>query len=156
MMLFTYYERLSLDRLSRFFGCLFYFSGVNARMQFATRSRWLLHQSVIYNSKLSAVHYTCWGSPMHFSRMKGRSFVRSARATILKRASVAIPVDRLRGMIQPIRTLLSASSNVCGSFLCNPFYCASYRPERASMNAPRHRLISYRFPVRDLWTKRAS
>jgi PAS domain S-box-containing protein len=34
------------------------------------------------HSKLSTVHYACWGSPMHFSRMKRRSFVRGATATI--------------------------------------------------------------------------
>src|SRR6266567_9059830 len=50
----------------------------------------VINQSAIYNSKLSAVHYACWGLPMHFSRMKRLGFVRSAKATVLKRAQLAL------------------------------------------------------------------
>src|SRR5258707_13300248 len=58
----------------------------------------LLHLSAIYNSKLSAVSYAYWGSPMHFSRMKGRSFVRGATATILKRAQLALLLCGILGI----------------------------------------------------------
>ena len=52
--------------------------------------RSLLHQSTIYNSKLSVVHYACWAITMHFWRISGRSFARSATATIPKGAQLAL------------------------------------------------------------------
>jgi hypothetical protein len=52
----------------------------------------------IYNSKEFAVHCACWGSPMHLLRMKRRSFVRRATATILKRAQLALLLCGLLGI----------------------------------------------------------
>jgi sulfatase modifying factor 1 len=43
-----------------------------------------------------------------------------------------------------------------GSFLCKPRFLRELSPQRASRDAARHRLVPYRFPVRDLWRQYAS
>jgi hypothetical protein len=79
--------------------------------------RRLLHQSGISNSKLSGVYYACWGSPMHFSRMKRRTFVRSATATVLKRAQLALLLCGIVGIASKLLVSAGtmASTNATGS-----------------------------------------
>ncbi len=54
---------------------------------------------------------------MHFSRMKGRSFVRSAIATILKRAQLALLLCSLLGIASKVLVSAGtmASPNATGS-----------------------------------------
>src|SRR5258708_18124804 len=76
----------------------------------------VINQSAIYKPKLFAVHYACWGSPMHFSRVKRLGFVRSAKSTVLKRAQLALLFCGIVGIASKllVSTVTVASANATG------------------------------------------